>query len=98
MPVYPGALHVKTRPNGYRQACRHLLVDVARVEAGTFGANINPLRGGADSLRLPASRSSIVSRSSAEFPRAWIPLVPCVGAAGLQALASEGVDRRACCP
>jgi hypothetical protein len=30
------------RPSGSRQACRHLLVDVARVEAGTFDANFNP--------------------------------------------------------
>src|ERR1019366_5482269 len=42
------------RPNGYRQACRYLLVDVACVEDRTFHANNNPAtRGG----RLPSTSS-----------------------------------------
>lgn len=48
------SVHVQTRPSGYRQACRHLLVDAARAEAAIFNANINPATRGC----RPASNSS----------------------------------------
>jgi hypothetical protein len=65
----PSAPPFETEANGYRHASRHLLVDVARVEAGSFEANIEPelstrtlrrLLGGTDELRARRSRFSVV--------------------------------------
>ncbi len=72
----------RDRPNGYRQACRYLLVDVARVEARTSTRTSTPLRGGTDYLRRRRSRtSSILSIAIARCPLAreekessrWLP-------------------------
>src|ERR1039458_9367523 len=66
------------RPNGYRQACRYLLVDVACVEARTFDANNNPATRG---CRLPSTSSQPVLHivySDRELPgaRTWKAIVP----------------------
>lgn len=62
------------RPNEDRQACRHLLVDVARVEGGTFDTNISPAARG---CRLPPTPEEPVLHtvycavSNGPRPRRW---------------------------